>query len=376
MKIKFDQEKGKAFKKELHQKVNQYFTEKGISKHYNSRMIWKTVAMLLLYLIPYALILTNMFPLWANYLLFVMMGVGTSGIGMSVMHDANHAGYAKSSRVNNLMGLTMNLIGSDAYNWKIKHNKLHHVFTNIYKKDEDIDSRVVLRFAYASPLKKYHRFQHIYVWFFYLLMSLSLVFADFAKRIRYRKKGITSLPLRKYRVQIFWLIISKILYFSYIIAIPVIFTSMNFWQVFTGFLLLHFTAGLILSVIFQMAHVLEGPTQSLPDENGKIDDSLIIMQMRSTADFSKNNWFITWFVGGLNFQVVHHLFPKICHVHYPAIARILEDVASRHNVPYYVYDTFGQAFNAHVRTLKKLGKYDYQSYLNMRPEEEKSFRSA
>ncbi len=354
--VSFAQEQHPDFKNTLHNRVNEYFSENGISKHHTPGMLTKTAVMLLLYLTPFVVILTISMPVWVAMLLFFIMGVGVAGIGMSVMHDANHAGYSDNQKVNRWMGLTMNLIGADAYNWKIKHNKLHHVFTNIYGKDEDINSRAILRFAFAAPLKKHHKYQYIYAWFFYSLMSLSMIFGDIRKRITYRKKGITHISPATYRRSLAWLVTSKTLYFAIIIGLPVAFTSLLWWQVLLGFFIMHLTAGTILSLIFQMAHVVEGPEQILPDENGKMPDSLLVHQLKTTSDFSRNNKILSWFVGGLNFQVEHHLFPRICHVHYPAISKIVEKTTREFNMPYHVYDHFGDAFRSHFRTLTKLGR--------------------
>ncbi|TVQ86596.1 MAG: acyl-CoA desaturase [Bacteroidetes bacterium] len=359
--ISFAQEQNPDFKKTLYSRVNEYFSDKGVSKHHNPSMVSKTVVMLLLYFIPFIAILSIAMPFWLILILFFVMGVGIAGIGMSVMHDANHAGYSTNQNINRWLGLTLNLIGADAYNWKIKHNKLHHVFTNVYGKDEDIDSRVVLRFAFAAPLKKYHRYQHIYAWFFYALMTFSMVFGDIPKRIRYRKKGITNISVHAYHRSMAWLVFSKIFYFAMIIGLPLIFTSLLWWQVLLGFVVMHITAGTILSLVFQMAHVVEGPEQILPDENGKLPDSLLLHQLKTTSDFSRRNKLLSWYVGGLNFQVEHHLFPRICHVHYPAISEIVEKTTSEFKMPYYVYDRFLDAFQSHIRTLKKLGRVQMQS---------------
>ncbi len=357
--ISFAKEQNLDFKKALYNRVNQYFSDNGISKHHTPVMLTKTAIMLLIYIIPFIAILSINMPVWVAMILFFIMGVGIAGIGMSVMHDANHAGYSDNQKVNFWMGLTMNMIGADAYNWKIKHNKLHHVFTNVYGKDEDINSRVILRFAYASPLKKYHRFQYLYAWFFYALMSFSMVFGDISKRINYRKQGITHLSVHAYRRSMAWLIFSKIIYFAAIVGLPLIFTSLLWWQVLLGFVIMHFTTGIILSIVFQMAHVVEGPEQILPDENGKLPDSLLLHQLKTTSDFSRRNKLLSWYVGGLNFQIEHHLFPRICHVHYPAISKIVEATTKEFNMPYYVNDRFSDAFRAHVMTLKKLGKVQH-----------------
>ncbi|MFW5726087.1 MAG: fatty acid desaturase family protein, partial [Bacteroidota bacterium] len=241
--ITFAQRKDLEFKAALHKRVNAYFAAKGISRNHNPGMIVKTIAMLAIYLVPFVLILTGLFPLWVVFVLYFIMGVGVAGVGMSIMHDGNHAGYSSNQKVNRLMGLTLNILGGDAYNWKIKHNKLHHVFTNIYGKDEDIDSRVVLRFAFAAPLKRYHRFQFLYAWFFYSLMTISIVFGDFTKRIRYRKKGITNISKAAYRRSMVWLVISKILYFGAFFGLPLLLTGLLWWHVVIVFFIVHLTAG-------------------------------------------------------------------------------------------------------------------------------------
>jgi linoleoyl-CoA desaturase len=354
--VSFAQNQSLEFKKALHERVNAYFAQTGLSKGHNPSMITKTVIMLSLFFIPMILILAVTMPLWMVWCMYFVMGIGTAGIGMSVMHDANHAAYSTNQMVNRWVGLTMNMIGADSYNWKIKHNKLHHVFTNIYGKDEDINSRAILRFAFAAPLKGYHRFQHIYAWFFYLLMSLSMVFLDIPKRFYYRKKGITNISLSVFRKSLAWLILSKSIYFFVILVLPVLVTPLLWWQVLIGFFILHFTTGMILSVVFQMAHVVEGPAQTLPDAKGRINDTLLVHQLRSSCDFSRNNKLLSWYVGGLNFQTEHHLFPRICHIHYPVISKIVETTTREYNMPYFVFDSFGAAIRSHYQTLKKLGR--------------------
>lgn len=365
--VVFAQNQDQAFKKALHQRVNDYFSRTGLSRNHNPAMVFKTVMMLSLYIIPFIIILIVSMPVWLVMLLYFVMGVGVAGVGMSVMHDGNHFGYSKDQRINRWMGLTMNLLGADAYNWKIKHNKLHHVFTNIYGKDEDINSRVILRFAYAAPLKKYHRYQYIYAWAFYALMSISMVFGDVSKRYDYRRRGLTNIPLADFRRSIAWLIVSKVIYALAIIGLPLLLTGLTWWQVLLGFLIMQLTSGTILSLVFQMAHVVEGPEQPLPDAHGRIGDSLLLHQLKTTSDFSRGNKWLSWYVGGLNFQVEHHLFPRICHVHYPALAKIVEETTREFNKPYYVYDRFVDAFRSHLLTLKKLGRVKHTASVSGHP---------
>lgn len=354
MDVSFAQDDSLVFKKVLHKRVNEYFAQSGLSKGYTPSMVVKTVVMLSLYILPFVAILVFQPPFWLGMIIYILMGVGTAGLGMSVMHDGNHAAYSENQKVNYLIGLTMNMMGADSYNWKIKHNKLHHVFTNIYGKDEDIKSRAILRFAFASPLKKYHRFQYIYAWFLYSLMSLSMLFLDIPKRFVYRKMGITNLSLRAFRYSLARLIASKIIYLLIIIGLPV-YLGLGWVYAITGFFLMQLTTGFILSVIFQMAHVVEGPVQAIPDAEGRIKDSLLVHQLKSSADFAKNNKLLSWYVGGLNYQTEHHLFPRICHVHYPALSKIVETTTREFNIPYNVYNTFGDALRSHLNTLRKLG---------------------
>jgi linoleoyl-CoA desaturase len=355
-KVTFDNRGDAAFTKALKQRVNAYFEQSGLSRHHTPAMVFKTVVMLALYILPFVAMLIFGFPGWLNMLMYIIMGFGLSGIGMSVMHDANHFGYSSNQTVNRWVGLTIFLLGADAYNWKIKHNKLHHVYTNIYGSDEDINSRAILRFAFAAPLKPYHRYQHLYAWALYAMMSLSMIYGDVRKRRDYRKRGLTNISPKVFRRSMVWLIVSKILYYGAIFGLPLWLTNMPWWQILLGFFLMHLTAGFIMSLIFQMAHVVEGPEQTLPGTDHIIHHSLVRHQLKSAADFAKNNRLITWYVGGLNFQVIHHLFPKVCHVHYPAIAPIVEEVTKEFNMPYHVHKRLGNAFWSHYRVLKKLGR--------------------
>jgi linoleoyl-CoA desaturase len=119
---------------------------------------------------------------------------------------------------------------------------------------------------------------------------------------------------------------------------------------------MHFFGGLILSFVFQLAHTVEGTDHPLPDETGTINNEWAIHQMTTTVNFSRKNRLISWYVGGLNFQVEHHLFPRICHIHYPKIADIVKTTATEYKVPYMENNSFFSAIKSHFATLKRLGK--------------------
>jgi len=345
-----------TFTSTLKKNVNNYFKENKIPTTANSTMVIKTIVMVSLYLAPFSLILIYDPNVWLTIFLVVLMGIGIAGTGMGVMHDAVHGAYSKKKWVNQLLGSSLYLLGSNVLNWKIQHNVLHHTYTNINDYDEDIDSKGPIRLAEQAPLKKIHKYQYIHAFFFYGLMTLVKTYNDFPQLAKYNKMGLTRgqklTPWIEYTKMIF----RKVLYMVLILGLPLYFTSFNWWQVLIGFFIMHWVAGFILAVIFQLAHVVEGADQPKLDENGDIDNEFAIHQLLTTADFARDNWFLNWFVGGLNFQVEHHLFPTICHVHYKNLSYIVEKTAKEFNLPYNLKPSFTASFKSHVKRLKELGQ--------------------
>ena len=341
----------------LNKRVNEHFKVNKIGRQGNIEMYLKTVCMFMMYFIPYGLVVTGTIsgigPLLVGV---VVMGLGLAGIGLSVMHDANHGAYSKKAWVNDLLGYSLNLVGANALNWKIQHNVLHHSFTNVHDHDEDISPRGTLRFSPSTPWKKMHRYQFIYVWFLYGMMTIVwLVFKDFVRIVGYHKSGL----LRKQKANINreWiiLVVTKLAYIGYIFVIPLFFTSLPWWHIFSGILLMHFIAGFILAIIFQPAHVVEGTEFPLPDDSNVLENNWAVHQLLTTSNFSnKSRWF-SWYVGGLNFQIEHHLFPNICHVHYRSISGIVCRTAHEFGLPYKTFNTFLEALQGHARLLKRLG---------------------
>ncbi|HYC83899.1 MAG TPA: acyl-CoA desaturase, partial [Chryseosolibacter sp.] len=294
---------------------------------------------------------------WAMLALCIVMGVGVAGIGLSVMHDANHGAYSKKQWVNNLVGYSLNLVGGNAFNWKVQHNVLHHTYTNIHDVDEDISPRGVLRMTPHGPWKFFHRFQHLYAWFFYGLMTLVWILVkDFARIIKYQKEGLLKKQKASAATEWIVLLLTKAVYVGYIFVLPVMLLPIAWWQVLIGFVSMHYLAGFILAVIFQPAHVIDGTEYPLPDENGKMDNSWAIHQLHTTTNFANESRLFSWYVGGLNFQIEHHLFPNVCHVHYRSIARIVKETAAEFGLPYKSEPTFIDALAGHARLLKQLGQ--------------------
>ncbi len=317
-------------------------------------MISKAIFMLALYVIPYSLLISNWFSPWEMLGLAIIMGIGIAGVGMSVMHDANHGSFSSKGWVNEVFGGTMYLLGGSVYNWKAQHNHLHHTFTNILHVDEDITGKPFLRLSYQDRLKKMHRYQHWYAFILYGLMTFSFFAKDFRvifQAIRPAKDAEQQYP----KAELVKLLISKMVYFIVICLIPLLYTDLVFWQWLVGFVVMHFTAGIILSTIFQLAHVVEGVSQPAPDEQGNIYNAWAIHQMHTTANFSGNQ-LLSWYIGGLDYQVEHHLFPNISHVHYRSISKIVQRTAEEFGIPYNSKPSFIHAVGSHIRMLRSMGR--------------------
>jgi linoleoyl-CoA desaturase len=355
--IKFTSEdpNQKEFVLELKKQVAAYFKDNKISIKGDFRMILKAIIMLSMYLFPFLAMLIFEPNVFLLILLVIIMGIGEAGIGMSVMHDAAHGAFSNKKWVNSLFASTMFLLGSNTYNWKIQHNLLHHTFTNIYGYDQDIESKATLRLCEHAPLHKIHRFQYLYAYFFYGFMTLAKLITDIGQLIEFNRQGITKKQGHNPVAEIMKLIVTKLIYFSVLIGLPLLITDYRWYQVVIGFCILHLTAGMIMSTIFQMAHVVQGAQQPLPDKNGAIPNEWEVHQLLTTSDFARNNHFLNWYVGGLNFQIEHHLFSNTCHRHYRKIAPIVEKVAREYGMEYNLKSSFTRAFRSHARRLKELG---------------------
>lgn len=345
------------FSSTLNKRVNEYFKTEGISRHGDSEMVIKTICMFAMYFVPYILIVTSIITSpWLLIASVVVMSFGLAGIGLSVMHDANHGAYSSKRWVNDLMGYSLNLVGANAFNWKMQHNVLHHTYTNVHEEDEDISPRGVLRLTPHSDWKKIHKFQHIYAWFLYGLMTIVwMVVKDFVRLRRYQLNGLAQ--KHKANVGKEWMILAftKIVYITYIFILPLVLTSLPWWQIVVGILGMHYIAGFMLAIIFQPAHVIEGAEFPLPDEDRSLENNWAIHQLLTTTNFgNKSRWF-SWYVGGLNFQIEHHLFPNVCHVHYRKITGIVQATAEEFGLPYKSAETFIGALRGHARLLKQLG---------------------
>lgn len=354
--IRFISNEKSLFYNTLHARVDAYFKEKGLSKFADGGLVVKTVVMMSVYLLPLMGLLVFQPAFGWALLLWAIMGVGMAGVGMSIMHDANHGALSEKAAVNNWLGYSLILLGGSVVNWKLQHNNLHHTFTNIAFYDDDIADKPGLRLSPHTELKPVHRYQWLHALLIYSIVTLYWVTAkDFSQFVRYTQNGVNKNTPAQNRVLLFKIIVIKLVYFFLFVGLPLL-VGIPFLELLAGFLLMHFIGGTILTVIFQLAHSVEETIFPRPNNQGAIENDWAVHQMCTTVNFSRRNRILSWYVGGLNFQVEHHLFPKICHIHYPRIADIVKRTAAEFNVPYLEHKSFWHALRSHFATLRRFGK--------------------
>lgn len=350
--------KNNSFSEAINSDVREYFERTNQASTGDWRLYIKSLTLIPAAITLYLLLLSQVLPVWGALLASGLLGFVLASIGFSVMHDACHGSYSTNKNLNYIMGLTMNALGANAFIWKIKHNIIHHTYTNIDGVDDDIAKSPVLRHCYSQPYKPAHKYQHIYMVPLYAISSV--LWALFTDMDKYFKKEINGTKISKIPMQehiLFW--VSKVLYIVFYMAIPIAFVGVGPFLI--GYFVMSAVLGLTLSLVFQLAHVVE--TTEFTDAyelDGKlsIEDSWAVHQIRTTSNFATDNKVVSWFVGGLNFQIEHHLFPKVSHVHYPAISKIVEARCKEFGLPYNNIDTFWAAVASHFRTMKMFGQYE------------------
>ncbi len=346
--------KGNSFHLDMKGRIDEYFSRTRQNKTGNFKLWGKALILLLLWTAVYIhLVFYTPAAVWA-ILECILMGGLTSAIGFNVMHDGAHGSFSKYPAMNKAAAVTLGFLGGSHFMWNVKHNIIHHAYTNIDGVDDDIDARPFLRMAPTQKGHPLHKYQHLYFWFFYgWLHAFWIFFSDFKK---YFVKKVGDMPIKKMKfMDHFWFWAYKVISYSLFLVLPII--MVGFWPTILGFFTMTFIAGLILSIVFQLAHTVEHTSFPMPNEvTANMEDEWAIHQIKTTANFATRNRLISWYVGGLNFQVEHHLFPKISHIHYPAINKIVKQVCSEYGVAYIEYRRMHQAVASHVMFLKKMGR--------------------
>ena len=338
----------------LKSRINEYFESSGKSLAGNAGLYAKAIILLTAFVFLYVhLVFFTPAISWAIFE-SVLLGIAVAGIGFNIMHDGAHGSFSKHKWVNSTAAFTLNLLGGSSFMWNVKHNVIHHAYTNIDGVDDDIDIQPWLRMSTTQKKMAMHKYQHVYFWVLYSLLYILWVFVlDYQK---YFKKRIGEMAFKKMSLSdhlVFWGF--KVLFLVIFVLIPIMSVGFLYWL--TGFLIFTLVAGFVLSIVFQLAHTVEHTHFPIPnEETGKLEDEWAIHQLKTTANFAPKNRFVSWMVGGLNFQIEHHLFPKISHIHYPALRKIIKASCAEYGIPYIEFPKLRHAVISHVSFLRQMGR--------------------
>ena len=342
------------FHTELKKRINDYFVEVGRATTGDYSLFLKAVILMVSFLFIYIhLVFFTPAVFWA-ILECVLLGGVVASIGFNVMHDGAHGSFSKYKWVNKLAAFSLNVLGGNSFMWNMKHNVIHHAYTNVDGVDDDIDIQPWLRMSATQKKYALHKYQHLYFWFLYSLLYLFWIFVlDYQK---YFKNRVGNMPLKKMTLSdhfVFWGF--KLFYIGVFVVLPIYMLSFKYWLI--GFIIFTCVAGFVLSIVFQLAHTVEHTSFPVVNaETGKLDDEWAIHQVKTTANFATQNKLVSWLVGGLNFQIEHHLFPKISHIHYPQISKIIKQVCQEYGLAYIEYPKVRYAVASHVAFLRQMGR--------------------
>jgi linoleoyl-CoA desaturase len=350
-KLKFG--KGSDFQVELQRRVDELFQNTRLRERDCPQMYAKTFILMASFFVLYGVLVFFAQNWWQSLSISILLGIVMAAIGFNIQHDGGHHAYSNKAWVNKLMSMSLDLIGGSSYNWHWKHIVFHHIYVNITSYDTDLDIGI---FGRLTPYQRWvpiHRWQHYYLWVLYGLVAIRWQLYDDFHSVLTGRMGEQEYPRPKgWELGIFWA--GKAAFLALAFGIPLLFHP--FWLVLGFYGLTMFVLGLLLSVVFQLAHTVESAKFLSPEpETGQIDNAWAIHQVETTVNFARDNWFITWLLGGLNFQVEHHLFPKICHVNYPAISKVVKQTCQEFGINYMEHRSFWGGVVSHFRWLRQMG---------------------
>jgi linoleoyl-CoA desaturase len=355
--LRLDFDGNRAFEIDVRQRVDAYFREgKGRLKTGAWRMYLKTAVILACFGGCYVLLVFFAKTLWQALPLAVLLGLSTAGIGFNIAHDGGHGAYSKIAWINKLAAVTMDLVGSSSYLWFWKHSVIHHRFVNIRGYDNDIEIGALGRLSPHSERRSFHRWQHLYLWPLYGLLAIKWEFVNDFRQIRSGRLGRHGFP-RPTGWDLVIFVVGKVVFFTWAVFIPLMlhsFVAVLFYYI-VGVVML----GMAMAVIFQLPHCVARAEFALPrKDTGRMETPWAVHQAQATLDFGRSSRILRWSLGGLNFHREHHLFPTICHIHYPAITGIVEQACRDHGVTYAEHPSFRAGIAAHYRWLRRMGVAD------------------
>ena len=350
--LKFAKDEGSEFYKELNERVDRYFSEKGIKKTGNAKMFFKIGLYFGLDILFYLLMINSSTP-FAFYSYYLLMGVSVLLTAFNISHDAAHGVAVKSKFWNKMLfSLSFNLQGNNAYVWGKNHNESHHLYTNVEGSDIDVLNNPLFRMTKNQPLKWFHRYQFIYAPFLYLFYSINWFF--FRETLMIINYSSRTIKIEIPRDEVIKLVIYKLLYIGYMIVLPIYLLPFGWPTVFLAFLLNHFIVSIIFVAVLGVSHLSDFVQHPESDEDNRINMSWPKLQMCTSVDYNADSSFFNWTLGGFNAHALHHILPNVCHVHYLEILPIFRELADKHGLNY-MEMPYGKSLAAHFRFLKAMG---------------------
>ena len=342
-----------GFYADVRQRVDAYLLSTRGEGRDAGRMYTKTAILFFWLIGSYTLLTFFASTWWQMWPLAISLGLAVAGVGFNIQHDGNHGAYSNHSLINRLMALTLDMVGGSSYVWHHKHNVLHHTYTNVTGLDDDIEKHPWARLSPHQPRSSWNRFQHFYMWVLYGLSYFKWAFLDDFRCVIEGKISGNPIP-RPSPWNLSVLILGKAFFFSWVFVVPMLFHP--WWGVLGFYLAVSFMGSVIMSIVFQLAHCVGEAEFPVPAEGThSMAKEWAAHQVESSVDFSRSNRFLGWYLGGLNFQIEHHLFPHVSHVHYAAISRLVEETAQKHSVRYFAHPTLFKALASHARWLRRMG---------------------
>ena len=341
------------FHRELRRRVDAFFADSGKSPRDCWQMYLKTAVIGLWFAGAYGLLVFWASTWWQALPLTLLLAGAVGAIGFNVMHDGGHKAYSDRQWVNNAMAMSLDLVGGSSYIWRWKHSVFHHAYVNIQDYDSDVDLGAIARLSPHQPHRFLQRWQHWYIWALYGVMTIRWqLYGDFRDLVA-GNIGVQQFPRPQGR-SLLTLIAGKLVFLTLAFGIPLFFHS--FWIVAVFYAIAMAVVGILLSVVFQLAHCVEEAEFKGVPTDGEVDSAWAIHQIESSVNFARRNRFAAWMLGGLNFQIEHHLFPRVCHIHYPAISKLVKATCAEFGVRYREHSSFFSGVASHFRWLRRMGQ--------------------
>lgn len=346
--VAFSPKNGIDFSTVLKQRVQDHIQQLNLSTKANLMMVMKSIFFMGLISLAYGfLLLGKGGGGWALEGRYCLLGILSAFGALNIVHDALHDSYTKYRWVNRLLGFIMDIFGGSSFYWKKEHAVDHHTFTNIIGHDVDLNVPFLIRVCPEGKRYPIQRFQHFYAPLLYCLNLMRWTwFSDYKRMVRTLR---STKPLYG---DVFVALFFKAAHISAFLIIPMLVLNAAWWQILIGYISFLAVIGLILTTIFQLAHIVEHVAFPVPDDKGQIENHFFKHQILTTANFATKNPLVNFFIGGLNFQIEHHLFSHICHIHLPKIAKIVKKTAQEFGLPYHENPSFFKALRSHFRLLR------------------------